>query len=142
MKSSACAVHRLIQSLQMFVIFGTVSIPAVTASRVSAIFFFISIFPNRIFRLAAYGIMAINIGQALAYIIGTFLQCTPFAYQWNKTIPGGHCINTSPYYSSQAIIGVILDIMVVILPLPMLWGLKMKLQKKISLSLLFGLGFL
>ena len=37
---------------------------------------------------------------------------------------------------------VILNIMVVVLPMPVVWGLQMKARKKIILSLLFGLGSL
>ena len=46
------------------------------------------------------------------------------------------------FYGAQTVIGLILDVMVVALPMPMLWGLQMRVQKKIVLTCLFGMGTL
>jgi len=77
----------------------------------------------------------------LSYTIASLAACEPFAYNWDKTIPGGKCFGSFKYYTARSIIDLILDVLVVGLPMPMLWSLKnTKLQKKIALSCMFGMG--
>lgn len=82
--------------------------------------------------------------MTLAYWLSTFITafvlCTPFAYNWNKLIVGGHCGNTHAYYLSTAIVNFLLDAAIVALPLPILWGLQMKTSRKIALTAIFSLG--
>jgi len=63
------------------------------------------------------------------------------AYNWDRTIHGT-CGDTTALYLSTGIVNLIIDVGIVSLPMPMLWGLQMKFAKKLALSLIFGLGFL
>lgn len=90
-------------------------------------------------------VMIVGIG-AIAYGIATvvtaFTICRPIAFNWDKTIVGGTCGNIPQYYLSTGIVNLLLDVFVVVLPMPMLWGLQMKLSRKVGLTFIFGLGFL
>ena len=81
---------------------------------------------------------------ASAYIALFLLQvfdCVPTERLWNILTPG-HCINPKigPYTSGT--INVISDIYVLLVPIPTIWGLNMKLNRKVKLLLIFGLGTL
>ena len=84
--------------------------------------------------------MLLNVLWWIGYIINNFTICQPFAYTWDKTIDGGHCGDILAGWLASAIINVILDIAVIVLPMPMLWGLQMQVTKKILISGIFGLG--
>ncbi len=70
----------------------------------------------------------------------TFLLCKPIAYSWDKTIPGGYCTNENLAYLIAGITNLVVDTIVVILPMPMLWGLQVPLSRKLGVAGMFSLG--
>lgn len=68
------------------------------------------------------------------------LICKPIAFRWDWTIKGGSCGDEKPLDLYASIINLILDALVVILPMPSLWGLQMPLRRKLGVCCLFGLG--
>lgn len=52
----------------------------------------------------------------------------------------GHCGDQIALYMTGGIFNLILDVTVVVLPMPMLWGLQMPRGKKVALTGVFGLG--
>lgn len=77
--------------------------------------------------------MTLSIGAGL---------CQPFAYNWDKTIPGGRCGNADAAYISIAALDIAGDAMIILLPMPMVWKLNISLSNKLGLSFLFALAFL
>ncbi len=126
----------------MFVVIEVLGILAVTLVKVSALHLFMVIFENRRFHQVAYAVLCFIILYGIAFTITTFASCRPFAFNWDKTMKDGVCVDTSKYFVAQTTSGVLLDALVVALPMPMLWGLKMRVQKKISLTCIFGMGIL
>lgn len=45
-------------------------------------------------------------------------------------------------YTAMASADLIIDIIVIVLPMPILWTLQLKTSKKILLTAIFGLGFM
>ena len=72
-------------------------------------------------------------------IISSLTICQPISYFWDKS-QNGHCGNQVALYLAGGIFNLILDVTVVILPMPMLWGLQMAKKKKAALTGAFGLG--
>ena len=70
------------------------------------------------------------------------LDCRPFAYRWNKEIDGGHCGNIPAEETSSAVVNMIIDLVIMVLPTPVIWKLQMPLRKKVSISAIFSLGFM
>lgn len=69
-------------------------------------------------------------------------QCTPVQYFWDKTIPGGHCVNQDLGYAIDSTINAIQVMVAVLLPIPILWDLQMPLAKKIRCMLALFVGVL
>lgn len=101
---------------------------------------YVVVFPPRPFRFVVYTVMGLTIAYWLSTIIRMFFLCSPLAYTWDRTIPGGSCVNLSAAYLSVSIINLLLDVMVIVLPMPMLWRLQMRTAKKIALTAIFGIG--
>ena len=55
------------------------------------------------------------------------------------TIPGGHCTSENGYLVSIAAWGLLIDVAITILPIPMIWNLQQTTRRKIGLSIIFGL---
>ena len=78
----------------------------------------------------------------MSQVFPTVFQCSPIAYTWDKAIVGGHCINVHVMWIVQDIFFLVLDIYVVVLPLPMIWNLQITRPEKIAISGVFLLGSL
>ena len=113
---------------------------AMALVKISVVHFYATIFPSRTFFRVACVVMGLAAATAVATILDAFLGCRPFAYNWDKTIHGGTCGNETLAYLIPCIINLIIDVVVVILPLPVLWTLKMRLPRKIAVMLIFSMG--
>lgn len=84
--------------------------------------------------------MALTICYFVSVLLEAFLMCHPVAYTWNKSVAKGSCTNLNLAYLLAGITNLLIDALVVILPMPMLWGLQLPLSKKLGLAGMFGLG--
>lgn len=83
-----------------------------------------------------------------AFVMATFaggfltwaFACRPFAFNWNKTIQGGHCINTNMSYAYFSVPNLVSDVAIILLPLHPLWKLQVPRSTKIGLIFTFVLG--
>lgn len=112
--------------------------------KISILDFLLSIFSTHDrFRVPAYILMAITTGYAISFTVVSLAGCSPFAANWDKTsYPNYKCINTSRFYTSQTVIGAVLDFSILLLPIPFVWNLRLPTKKKLGLSLLFSVGIL
>lgn len=78
----------------------------------------------------------------MAGFLSTMLVCHPFAYNWDLDLSGGHCGNQSAVFSIFAIMNLVTDFAVLIMPIKVLTGLQLPLWKKASLLATFTVGFL
>lgn len=90
-------------------------------------------------RTAVYVVIAFTIALVVAVVFESFLLCRPFEYTWNKSI-SGVCGSTQHAYLSIAIVNLVIDLSIVALPMPVLWGLNMPFKKKLAISGILCLG--
>ncbi|KAM0797175.1 hypothetical protein BDR22DRAFT_466521 [Usnea florida] len=115
-------------------------VTAVTIIRSSIITFYAHIFPTRSFRIACIGISVLNASFFVTTVLATCLICHPITYRWDFSLHSGSCGNQQSLDLFIAIFNLFMDITVVALPMPILWGLQMAVSRKIMLSVMFGLG--
>lgn len=115
---------------------------AVATIRSSIIFLYIRIFPSRSFCLACCAILTLNGAFSIGVVVGNCLECRPLRCLWSYYSIKCSCFKGLVFEVFQAGFNLTLDITVVFLPTPMLWGLQMPVRKKALLSGMFGLGTL
>jgi hypothetical protein len=80
---------------------------------------------------------------SLAEWFFVIFQCRPVQFQWDATIEGGICtgnfISAALAFSAMSIVS---DWFYALLPVPVLWPLKINLQSKISIGLILSLGIM
>ncbi|KAH8585862.1 hypothetical protein B0O99DRAFT_586780 [Bisporella sp. PMI_857] len=114
-------------------------------------------------RMACYGIMAFNFALMISTFIADLMQCLPVEYNWNSpymdiaaqkaagadpltgmkdgvVVKGGKCFHQTDFYVATAGLSLLTDIMVMAIPIAMVWGLQMKLKKKIIVVGILTLG--
>ena len=112
-----------------------------TAVKISILCLYLAIFPTRPFHFTVYAVMGLVSCYCLGFIIRTFAICHPIEYNWDKDIHGS-CGDGEKSSIAGGISNMILDIIVIVLPMPMLWRLQMAAKKKMIVMGIFGLGIL
>ncbi|PYI10691.1 hypothetical protein BO78DRAFT_359851 [Aspergillus sclerotiicarbonarius CBS 121057] len=120
-----------------FIFDGSICTP-----KISAVLFYARIFrsTNRSFRIHLWIVGGLTSGWLLAGWIATILECRPIAKVWNPSLPGT-CIAQLPWYLSTAILSSMIDLYILFLPIPMIWGLQASLRRRIYLLAAFMLAY-
>lgn len=112
--------------------------------KISILCFYLRIFPEKRFRQMVFVAMALCLGYGIAFLGASIWQCTPISgawTAWDGTFTG-HCNNINLQGWTSAVFNIMLDIIVLALPLPQLWAMQMTTNKKVSIMLMFCVGFL
>jgi hypothetical protein len=78
-----------------------------------------------------------NVGS----IIGALTNCRPFSYAWD-TYQEGSCGDWRLYYMILGVFNVIIDVAILVLPVPFLMKLQMPISKKLALIGIFSIGWM
>ncbi|CZR68938.1 uncharacterized protein PAC_18839 [Phialocephala subalpina] len=94
--------------------------------------FLLRIAIERIYRLIIYISMAMVIIYSLVIFFYNLFLCHPVEFTWNRTIEGGTCA-PGALASSYALsaLAIISDLLFALLPVPLIWFLKMNIRTKI-----------
>ena len=98
------------------------------------------IFKRRDYRRIIWATIMIISTGTVAFTFGTIFQCTPIKYNWNKRIEEGHCISFMGFWYAHAIFNTVMDIVVFVLPIPLISTLHMAKKTKVGLASVFALG--
>jgi hypothetical protein len=107
--------------------------------KLSILWLYQRVFTVEVFQRWAWGLMAVVGCYGVSFLVVFLTNCEPVDQLWNPQ-PDGHCRDQQ--YSDYATIGInlVLDIAILVLPMPMVWRLKMALNKKIIVTVMFSLG--
>lgn len=115
---------------------------SVTFPKVSALLFYTRIFgsASKAFQYALWTTHAVILIWNSAIWIFSILLCNPVQKQWIPSLPG-HCYSTGALWLASAIPNLVIDLVILLLPLPMLWGLQMKKSRKAGVIAVFICGY-
>lgn len=85
----------------------------------------------------------LNVAWLVGMIFGTAFNCNPVAKNWDVTgtLPG-KCGPTSSIWIASVVPSVVIDLLILILPLPRIWTIKTSHSRKVGLTVVFVLGYL
>lgn len=123
---------------------GELSYPILlTAIKCSILYLYLRLFGiNREFGRMVKTSMGLAISWGIAALFPVMFQCIPLYQIWNLLTPNRHCLLIKPYFLATNISGVFIDVLILILPMPQVWGLKMSSQRKAGITGVFILGAL
>ncbi|KAI1186875.1 hypothetical protein F5B17DRAFT_401807 [Nemania serpens] len=107
--------------------------------KLSALFFYMKLFNSKsVARVTQWCILAVSLGT-LGLILWQFFFCHPLSKMWEwrglET-----CGDRQPLYVAVCVWSIFTDLLVLVVPLPIIWKLKMERTQKIRLSYLFTAG--
>lgn len=113
---------------------------AVAFPKLVVVILYLRIFTNKLERRIGWGLIAVIIATFISFFVAAGAQCTPFAYNWDKSIPGGRCFNTVAFVYSSSVPNIVTDLVVLLLPIRTVLNLKVSTVRKIGLMLIFLTG--
>ncbi|KAI1490704.1 hypothetical protein F5X96DRAFT_634721 [Biscogniauxia mediterranea] len=126
------------------VIFFAVEIPWLLASvfvKLSVLWLYTRVFTTKKFKKWAYGLMGVVMCYCVVFLGIYMTNCRPIYQPWSP-VPGGSCREMSKSDLATVGINLALELAVIILPMPALWGLQMPLRNKVSVTIMFSFGLI
>ncbi|KAL1958781.1 hypothetical protein VTO42DRAFT_3900 [Malbranchea cinnamomea] len=97
------------------------------------------------YRIAIYAVMAFVGAFTISMTFVNVFECGKPSNAWAPDFIfqiGGSCLDLTKIYYIQAAFNILSDIVILLLPMPVLYTLHMRLQKRIALIALFSVGTL
>jgi hypothetical protein len=112
--------------------------------RLSIAVFLLRICVKRFHKYLIYGTMIMVIVYSMFYLLLAVFQCQPTSYFWNQYAGAeGTCINKSIFPDAtfaHSAVSATADFVLGILPVSIIWDLKMNLRTKVSVGVVLSLG--
>ena len=109
---------------------------SIALSKCAILLLYIRVFTtgNKIFTASIYLTGFIVVATCIANTFGAIFQCSPVAYEWNRTIQGGVCIDEIAFAKYMTIPNVVTGAIMLVMPLPLSWRLNLTLSARIALT--------
>ncbi|KAG9203648.1 hypothetical protein G6514_002666 [Epicoccum nigrum] len=114
-----------------------------TLLKLTLLFFFLRIFPKGLIRTLIITTITFTALYGIAFVAVAIFQCHPISHywmNWDKEHNDGQCINVNALAWSNAIISIVLDIWMLVLPLYEVFRLQLTWRKKLSVAIMFLVG--
>ncbi|KAK1637317.1 integral membrane protein [Colletotrichum phormii] len=107
----------------------------------------ITLMLQRVFFVRSFKIAArITAGLCVCWMLFTILIgifiCQPVAMNWNPTTPGGKCGDQNAAFAAVGYFALATDLIILVLPIPMVYNLQLRWPHKVALYIIFGAGAL
>lgn len=118
----------------------------ITTIKFSILLFYRRVFINHTtstwFRVAWYIITVWCFLWGVSTFIAAVFQCTPVSYLWTQFSgkTKGKCVDFTALLIATAAVNIFTDVAVLVLPMPMVWKMKIEKAQKLAVSGIFLLG--
>jgi hypothetical protein len=92
------------------------------------------------FRFSCWALLAVVAMYCTASITVTIFQCRPLMRAFDKTNTPGTCIDTAKFWFANAGFSIATDVIILLLPMPLVWKLEAPRAQKIALMAVFAVG--
>ncbi|KUI71174.1 hypothetical protein VM1G_07123 [Cytospora mali] len=98
---------------------------------------------QRRYTYTIYVSMAVVLGWSLGLWFWDIFQCKPVQAQWDYTIPHLQCVSAQQVVNAAyalSVMTIVTDWLFALMPIPMVWQVKMSVQAKMTVVVILGLG--
>ncbi|RYO04137.1 hypothetical protein AA0119_g4280 [Alternaria tenuissima] len=113
---------------------------AVAFPKLVVVLLYLHILTNKYERMVAKALVFLVFATWISFTVAVMFQCMPFAFNWDKSDPNGRCFNVQVFANSSSVPNIVTDLAVLILPLRIVWCLKISIGRRIGLLLIFLTG--
>lgn len=134
---SLIVLERKYRLMQAYIYVITANLP-----KISILVLYRRLFAPTILRLISTAMIWVLAIVIIVKILLVSFVCRPLAANWNPNIPGSKCLNMQAVSSWSTLPNIVTDVVMLLLPVPVVWSLHTKLITKIQLTFTFALGSL
>ena len=113
---------------------------AANLPKLSTLSLYLRIFPKGKSRSACHVLIFIVSAAMIVYTVLAVLGCTPVAFQWDRSIQGGYCIDFGAAFKSSSAPQIATDVAIMILPIPTVVHLQASTSRKFGILAIFLVG--
>jgi len=113
---------------------------ALTFTKVSILVQYLRIFPVRRFQKVCYGVLLFVVVFGIWTIFGNIFMCTPIKSFWKQSMQSVNCMDRQIVWFTNAAVNIAQDIVILLLPMPLIQTLQVSRGQKRGLVIMFGLG--
>ncbi|KAK6540232.1 hypothetical protein TWF694_009048 [Orbilia ellipsospora] len=114
---------------------------AVSLTKVSILLFYIRFCTTRSFKISIYATLIFVAAWTICWTFLIIFQCVPVSAYWRFPRSGDKCISLqNQLHLLHGSTNLITDVLILLLPIPTVWSLKMPTRQKLTLIGVFSLG--
>ena len=117
------------------------NVVAVTLPKLAVLALYLRIFVGRAFKYTCYATTAVLCVACLINIFTLVFECHPRQKPWTPSL-AGHCDDIQAHYRYASVPSILTDVMILILPIPMVLRLQTSKRNKIAMLMTFLFGSL
>ncbi|KAL4943083.1 hypothetical protein BDV06DRAFT_211360 [Aspergillus oleicola] len=128
--------------LHLYYTVETLYVASIALSKMSMLLLYLRLFPYSKLRLIVKLIFAFTTVWGVVILLANVFACQPISYFWNMW-DGEHegkCLDAAQLLWAHAIINIVLDAVIIVLPQPMLFKLQTSTRRKVWLAFMFSAG--
>ncbi|KAF8851272.1 hypothetical protein BDZ45DRAFT_750855 [Acephala macrosclerotiorum] len=131
----------LFQALKHFYIAENIYVVVLGLTKISILVFYLRIFQyQKLFRMGVNTLISLTLLSTTIISILTIFQCHPVTYFWDKDIKDGACLDQNALAYVNSGMSIFQDIMIIVLPIPVVVKLNMDIRRKIGVTFMFAVG--
>ncbi|KAI1139407.1 hypothetical protein F5Y05DRAFT_425016 [Hypoxylon sp. FL0543] len=130
----------IVEATEFIAISSYVYVLVSATTKLTFLFLYRRVFsPRRTYKYAIYGGIAFITCATIALFFASVFACQPVSRSWDATVDG-HCFNPDGIDYLSGVVNAVVDLYILILPMPLLWRLKMDTKRKLKLFVVFSIG--
>lgn len=115
---------------------------AITATKTTFLLQYRRVFPLPRFQRLCDVVMAFVLLFGTSQVISSGLRCVPLSNAWDPEHHGGNCVNLVVWWHVNSGVNLATDIIILLMPIPLLVKLPLPRKQRVILIGIFGLGIL
>lgn len=84
--------------------------------------------------------MAFILGYSIGIFFTLIFACSPVQKSFDVSITEGTCVSSTALYIATAVCNIASDLILFLLPMPMVFGLQLPTKQKLGLLFVFTIG--
>ncbi|KAL4959826.1 CFEM domain-containing protein [Aspergillus stella-maris] len=128
--------------LHLYYTIEALYVASIALSKISMLLLYLRLFPTHKLRLVIKIILGFTILWGIVILLVNVFACQPISYFWNMW-DGEHkgkCLDAAQLLWAHAIINIVLDAVIIVLPQPALFNLQTSMKRKLWLAFMFSAG--
>ncbi|PSN68087.1 hypothetical protein BS50DRAFT_665666 [Corynespora cassiicola Philippines] len=120
-------------------VLNTISVVGLGLVKASILVLYKKIFDVRKFRIAVHVVLAFVVGWTVSFFFSHLFTCYPITV-FIEPYYGNNCVKTVPMFLAVLFTDVLADIIILVLPIPMVMSIKLEPKQKMAAIGMFMLG--